>query len=163
MQTTQPFAATGGVTAGTLARGPISQLSTSLQKFSWTNADVVALGGVTTGSITVCTLPAKTIVTKATIILTGAATNVTALTVSLGRTSAAFIDYVVASNAKSVANTVYGQAFANLGANLSALVGDLPSVTATTDVKLQFVSSIENLSTVLTSAGDIFLETTQLP
>lgn len=124
---------------------------------------VTALGGVTTGNLLVCTLPAKTVVRKATIVITGQAASVTALTVSLGRVGTAFIDYLVASNAKAAANTIYGDAIAEVGTGLSAILGDLPSLSATTDVNLQFVSAVENLSAVTGSAGEIHLETVLLP
>lgn len=153
----------GAVTAGTLTVANSAQMRTFLHKFSWTNAMVAALGAATTGNITVCTLPAKTVVRKATIVITGQAGTLTGLTVSLGRVATAYIDYIVASNAKATANTVYGDTIAEVGTGLSAILGDLPSLSGTTAVNLQFISAVEDLSNVTGSAGDIYLETQILP
>ena len=154
--------AQGALTNGAITRNASAQVRSVYHKFSWTNANVAGLTG-TTGNLVVGTLPAKTLVKSALIIITGQAAGVTALTVSLGRTASAYIDYLVASDAKAVANTVYGDTFTDLGANLSELIGDLPSVTGTTAVNLQFVSAIEDLSTVTGSTGEIILETVLLP
>lgn len=154
--------AAGVLTAGTLTRSVSSELRSAIHKFSWTNAMVAALSG-TTNNLTVCTLPAKTIVKKAVVIITGQAATLTAVTVSLGRVSAGFIDYIVASNAKAAASTIYGDAIGEVGTGLSAILGDIPSLSGTTDVKLQFVSAIEDLSTITASAGDVILETVLYP
>ena len=129
-------------------------------KYTWSNALVAALPS-TTGNIKVCTLPARTKVTDVLIRLDGAAAGITALTVSLGRTSAAYIDYIVASNAKSAANTLYGAASGSRGTNLTGY--DLPSITAAVDVYLQFISAVEDLSTATGSSGTIWIETATLP
>lgn len=162
MYVLQPTSIAGSVTNGSLTPGAVNPLRISVFKFSWTNAIVVALSG-TTGNILACTLPAKTLVRKATIVITGQAAGITALTVSLGRTATAYIDYAVAKSAKAAVNTVYGQTIADVGTNLSAILGDLPSLTATTDVNLQFVSAVENLSNVTGSSGDVILETELIP
>lgn len=150
------------LTAGTLAVANAGTLGHAISKYTWTNAQVAALSG-TTGNLLVCTLPANTLVKSALVIITGQAAGVTALTVALGRTSALYVDYIVASNAKAATNTIYGDATAELGTNLSALIGDLPSITATTDINLHFISSIENLSNVTGSTGSVYLETLTLP
>lgn len=152
----------GVVTAGTLTRTVSSQPLTVWHKFSWTNAMVVALGANLTGDITVCTLPAKTIVLKAIVVITGQAAGPATLTLALGRAGALYIDYIVALTAKAAANTVYGETFTDLGSNLSALVGDLPSVTATTAVKLHFIATVSNLDQTTASTGDVYLQTTTL-
>lgn len=165
MRIEQPIGATypaGALTNGNITRVISAEIRRVVHKFSWTNAMVAALSG-TTGNLLVCTLPAKTVVTKALIVITGQAASLTALTVSLGRVSAGYIDYLVASSAKAAANTIYGDAIAEVGTGLSAILGDLPSLTTTTDVNLQFVSAIENLSTVTASAGDVILETVLYP
>lgn len=162
MRVEQPIALpASSLTNGSLTRVVSATLNKFYHKFTWANTDVAGLSG-TTGSLTVCTLPAKTIVNKATIVITGQAASVTTLTVSLGRVGAAYIDYLVANSAKVAANTVYGDGIAEVGAGLSAILGDLPSLTTTTNVLLQFVSSIENLSVVTASSGEIHLETTLL-
>lgn len=150
------------LTAGTATVGANGLVNYSVSKFSWTNAMVTALTG-TTGNVLLCTLPAKTVVAHAWIVLTGQAAGVTALTVSLGKTGTAYIDYILALSAKAVANTIYGDAVNELGANLSALLGNIASLTATSDVNLQFISAVENLSTVTGSTGDVYLLTTTLP
>lgn len=162
MRIEQPTSAVGSVTAGALTVGDVSALRFITRKFSWTNAMVAGLTG-TTDNLAVCTLPAKTVVTRAIIVITGQAATLTAVTVSLGRVATAYIDYVVASNAKAAANTIYGDAIAEVGAGLSAILGDLPSLTGTTVVNLQFVSSVEDLSTITASSGYVILQTVLLP
>lgn len=157
-----PSITLSSVTAGGLTSGVNGTLLDGWQKFSWVNADVVALGAALTGNMTVCTLPAKTVVLKAIVVITGQAAGPATLTLALGRTSALYIDYIVAKDAKATVNTVYGETFADLGTNLSALVGDLPSVTATTDVKLHWIATVANLDQTTASAGDIYLNTIKL-
>lgn len=156
------YVTNGVLTLGDITRSVSSELRSVFHKFSWTNSQIAGLSG-TTGNLKVCTLPVKTIVKSVRVVITGQAAGATTLTCSLGRTATGYIDYVVAKNAKATANTIYGSIVADLGANLSALVGDLPSLTATTDMNLQFASSIENLSNVTGSSGDIYLETITLP
>jgi hypothetical protein len=132
----------------------------SVSSYSWTNAQVVAFGAVATGDLTMVTLPAKTAVINAYVIIDTAATQATTLTVACGRAGAAYIDYVVASDAKAAANTVYGDATVERGTNLTGY--DIPSYTATTAVKCQFVAGT-TLSTVLTSTGRLVLVTMLVP
>ncbi len=122
---------------------------------------VGALGGNLTGDITVCTLPAKTVVTNAYIVITGAATGPATLTVALGRTSATYLDYIAASDAKAAANTVYGDASGERGANLTGY--DMPSYTGTTAVKVHFIATVANLDQTLSSTGTVILETMLVP
>ena len=156
---------TGGsyiLTAGTMTGNTTGYLRTMWTKFTWTNAMVAALAG-TTDNIAVCTLPAKTIVKRCMVVITGAAAGPTTVTVSIGRVAAAYIDYVVASDAKAAANTVYGDAQAEIGTGLVGGIDDMPSYTGTTVVNAQFVSTVGNLSTVTGSTGLVFLETELLP
>ena len=163
MRFEQPLTLTATApTAGTLTATSVGKLSSVMNKYSWTNAMIVALAG-TTGNLLVCTLPAKCQVISAKIVLTGQAAGITALTVSLGRVGTAYIDYLVASSAKAAANTIYGDAIAEVGAGLSAILGDLPSLSGTTAVNLQFISAVEDLANVTGSTGDIYLQTIQLP
>lgn len=149
------------MTAGTMTVTNSASVKTTTHRFDWTNAMVTALGATTAGDIAVCTLPAKTVVVNAYVVITSAAGTVTTLTVAVGRTSASFIDYIVASDAKAAANTVYGDASGERGTNLTGY--DLPSFTGTTVVNAHFISSGGNLSTVSTSTGTIYLTTTTLP
>lgn len=130
-------------------------------RYDWTNAMIVALGAATTGDITVCTLPAKTIVHNVYVVIDTPDTSANALTIAVGRVSATYIDYIVASDAKAAANTVYGDASAERGTNLTGY--DLPSITGTTAVKAHFIKTTSNLNTVTASTGHIYIETTTLP
>jgi hypothetical protein len=149
------------MTAGTMTATKVGIDGVAIQRYDWTNAMVTALGAVTTGDITVCTLPAKTVVLNAYVVIDTADTSANALTVALGRVSATYIDYVVASDAKAAANTVYGDASGERGTNLTGY--DLPSITGTTAVKAHFVKTTTNLSTVTASTGHIYLVTETLP
>lgn len=141
----------------------------ALWRFDWTNATVVALGANLTGDVTLFTLPAKTVVKNAYVVITGQAAVVDSLTVAVGRTAAAYEDYIVASDAMVAANTVYGNAKAELGAALydaTTLIYDLPSITAATTVKAHFIAtsgSGKTLANVTGSTGSVYLETVTLP
>src|SRR6185369_2342466 len=110
-----------------------------VSKFSWTNAMITALGASTTGDITVCTLPANVVVKNMYVVIDTPDSSANALSIAVGRVSASFIDYIVASDAKAAANTVYGDASAERGTNLTGF--DLPSPTGTTAVNCHFVST----------------------
>jgi hypothetical protein len=148
------------LTVGSLTSSQQNDVRTSMYKYSWTNAMVAGLSG-TANTLTVCTIPAKSIVKRAWLNVLTAGGGVTTLTVSLGRVATDYIDYVVASNAK--AQAIYGDATAEIGTGLADLLGDLPSLTTTTDIKIRFDASSDNLSTVTTSTGEVILEITQLP
>lgn len=107
---------------------------------TYDNAAVNALGGIAVGTLKVATLPAKTIVHNV-FVRTAVELDLIALTVSVGRTSATFVDYVVASNHKTVA--IYGNASAERGTNNTGY--DVPSWTATTDVYVRFDAGGETL------------------
>ena len=130
---------------------------------AWANADIVAFGAVKTGNLLLATLPLKTVVKNAYVVIGTAGTNTTDLTVSVGRTGAAYVDYLGAGNAQAAANTVYGDAAGERGANLTGY--DLPSVTAAVPVYAQFKTTDagKNLADVLTSTGSIVLVVDQLP
>lgn len=145
------------LTAATATPGPAVAGTTITSEYLWTNAMVVALGASLTGDVKICTLPAKTYVINAYMIVTGTAAGVTTLTGALGRTSASYIDYIVALDLKVASNTVYGDASAERGTNLTGY--DLPSVTGTTDVYMHFISTVANLSSVTGSTGTIVLVT----
>jgi hypothetical protein len=95
------------------------------------------------------------------VVILTADTSANGLTVACGRTSATFIDYIVASDAKAAANTVYGDASAERGTNLTGY--DLPSYTGTTTISCHFIKTVTNLSTVLTSTGRVIIETALVP
>ena len=151
------------LTAGTITAvgGKQANVTSVVSRFDWTNAQVVGLGAVLSGNLVVATLPAKTVIKNAYVVITGAATGTTTLTVSVGRTAATFTDYIVAKDAKAAANTVYGAVAADRGTNLTGF--DLPAWAATTPVNIQFIATGTNLNTVLTSTGSVYLETMILP
>jgi hypothetical protein len=150
---------TNAVTAGTANMTFAGALQKTVTKFSLTNAMVVALGAGLSGNVSLCTLPAKTRVENCYIVVTSAAVGPTTVTVSIGRTAAAYVDYIVASNAKTTAT--YGDASGERGTNL--VMYDVPSFSSTTVVNVQFVSTGANLNTVTGFAADVYLETVQLP
>lgn len=147
--------------AQTLSAVKTGLAGSSVSKYQWSNAMVAGLGASLTGDLKVCTLPARTIVKNAYIVIDSAAGGVTTLTVALGRTGASYIDYIVASDAKAAANTVYGDGSAERGTNLTGY--DMGSLQTFTDIYLHFVSTGTNLSTVTTSTGTVYLETVVLP
>jgi hypothetical protein len=153
------------LTAATMTLENQANVRTLTHSYTWTNAQVVALGATTTGDITVATLPAKTQVLDAAVVITGAAAGPATVTVSCGDAigGTPFINYVVASDAKAAANTVYGDAVAERGTSIDVEHYYLPSYTATTLVTCHFISSGANLSTVTGSTGRVVLTTRLLP
>lgn len=145
---------------------------TQTSSFAWTNAMVTALGASLTGDINAATLPAKTRVESALIVIDTAAGGVTTLTVSCGDAigGTPFTNYILPSDAKAAANTVYGDSIS--GSETGASLFDattkwrhnyVPSYTATTLVTCHFISTGTNLNTVTTSTGRLILTTTLLP
>lgn len=152
------------LTAGTMTTeiaGGGTALSTGTSSYTWSNAQVVALGAVTVGDITVATLPAKTQVLDAMVVITGSAVGPATVTVSCGDAigGTPFINYIVASDAKAAANTVYGDAAAERGTSIDTEFFYLPSYTATTLVTCHFISTVANLNTVTGSTGRVILTT----
>ena len=131
-------------------------------KFAWSNADVVALGASATGELTVATIPDATIVTAVYVRITGQAAGVTTLTVSVGPDGAE-TTYIVASNAKAAAGTIYGDAAAEIGTTLIVATGAGPSFGSTTTIKALFTATIETLDATTGSAGSIWVVTRKLP
>jgi hypothetical protein len=150
------------LTAATMTAESTGVWKTSTHSYTWTNAQVVALGATTSGDINVATLPAKTQVVDALVVITGTAAGPTTVTVQCGDTGT-FINYVVAADAKVAANTVYGDAVAERGTALDAEFWHLPSYTGTTTVACRFISTGANLSTVTGSTGRVILTTRLLP
>jgi hypothetical protein len=147
-------------TVGTMTATTTAALQSTWHRYDWTNAMVTALP-TTAGDIAVCTLPAKTVVVNAYVVITGAAVGPATVTVAVGRVSAGYIDYIVASDAKAAANTIYGNASAERGTNLVGY--DFASMTATMPILAHFISTGANLSTVTGSTGSVYLETVVLP
>lgn len=156
-----PKFANNYLTAATMTANYTGAVASGWSSYSWTNAMVVAAADVK-----VCTLPAKTVVKNAYMVINTAGTNMGAatLTVSLGRTSADYLDYLAAGSALASANTVYGDASGERGANLTGY--DMPSFTANTDVYCHFATDGaggKTLADVLTSTGTVYIETVILP
>lgn len=149
------------MTAGDLTVASSAKSIGTWHKFSWTNAMIVALGANAAGDLVVCTLPAKTMVRRVVVVVTGTAAGPATLTLAVGRTGALYIDYIVALDAKVAANTVYGDASAELGTNLIGY--DLPSFTGTTAVKMHLIATIATLDGVTGSTGIVYVETVILP
>lgn len=83
--------------------------------------------------------------------------DLTTLTVSCGRAGSTYLDYIVASSAKAVSGTVYGDAHAERGTNMDDYTGDLPSYSVTTPIYLQFVAVGTNLENVVSSSGRVIM------
>ncbi len=158
---TDPVLSAQALTAGTMTVSVAATSKLCVSEYAWTNAMVSALGGVTTGNVAICTLPAKTVVRNAYLIITGQGAGVTTLTVSVGRVAAGYTDYLKAGDAKAAANTIYGPATGDRGTGLTGY--DLPNIGSTAQVFAQFVSTGANLSAVTGSTGVIYLETEILP
>lgn len=155
----------GVLTSATMAAGTQAYQTQSTSSYTWTNAQVVALGASLTGDITVATLPAKTQVLDAAIVITGQAAGVTTLTVSCGDANGGtpFITYIVPSDAKAAVNTFYGDAVGERGTALDVEHYYLPSYTATTLVTCHFISTVQNLDQTTGSTGRVILTTRLLP
>lgn len=153
------------LTAATMTPTIVAEARTVTNSYAWTNAMVTALGASLTGDITAVTLPAKTQINNAYVVIDTAAGGVTTLTVSCGDAigGTPFINYIVASDAKAAANTVYGDAVAERGTSIDTEFFYLPSYTSTTLVTCHFISTGTNLNTVTTSTGRLILTTTLLP
>jgi hypothetical protein len=141
-------------------------IRTGVYKRAWTNAEVVALdtGGLLTVDLKVATLPAKTVVRNAYLVIDSQAAGVTTLTVAMGRTSGGgYIDYILAGSAIVAANTVYGDVVGERGSNLTGY--DLPSYTAAVDVYVQFVATdaSKKIADVTSCTGTVYLLTETLP
>ncbi len=155
----------GDLTSATMTAGTIAETRTVTSSYTWSNAQVVALGAALTGDITVATLPAKTQMLDAAVVITGTGAGTTTLTVSCGDAigGTPFINYVVASDAKAAANTVYGDAAAERGTSIDTEFYYLPSYTATTLVTCHFIATGANLDQVTGSTGRVILTTRLLP
>jgi hypothetical protein len=148
------------LTAGTMTMSTVSgRIKSMSYAASWTNAMIVALGAVGSGDISVVTLPAKTRVKNMYLIVDTQCTLAAgALTMAVGRTGAGYLDYIADSDIKAAANTVYGDAAGERGANLTGF--DLPSYTGTTTVYAHLIAGGGGtMNNVTTCTGHIVIET----
>jgi hypothetical protein len=149
------------LTAGTMSLSSYGiLLVTGTTVATWTNAMVVALGAVASGDIKVATLPAKYELVDMQVVIDTACQHADTLTVSVGRTGANYIDYIVASDAKAAANTVYGDTAGERGTNLTGY--DVPSWTGTTDIYAHFIAGSGHLDDVTTCVGHVVITTRAL-
>lgn len=152
-----------GLAPGTMTPGAAARSNRTLHQFSWTNAMIVALGANLTGDIAICTLPAKTVVTNIWVRRTGQATGPTTLTGSIGVVSAAYDDYLDPIDLMAAVGT---NGFDGGGAGRAFDQPSLPSVAGTTVVKMHLIATdvaANTLADVLACAGEVFIETVQLP
>lgn len=152
------------LTAATATASNTAELRTFTHAYSWTNAMVVALGGAS-GDLGMVTLPAKTQVNNAYVVIDTAATQAATLTVSCGDAvgGTPFINWIVASDAKAAANTVYGDAVGERGTSIDTEFYYLPSYTATTLVTCHFIIGAGTLADVTAFTGHLVLTTTLVP
>ena len=145
----------GDMTVETSAR-----ITQATHSYTWTFAQVnTALGAGTTGDVLVVATTAKTEVVDVQVAITQAALGPNTLTVACGRVGATYIDYIVASDAKAVVNTLYGDVVGDRGTNLTGY--DVPSYTAATDVVCHFVAG--NTTDLTAGTGRVILTTRLLP
>ena len=139
-------------------------------EFNWTNAMLVAGGAATTWDVTVATLPAKTQLLDALVVITGAAAGPATVTVQCGDTGT-FVNYVCPTgcDAKAAANTVYGDAISGsetgtalFDATAKWIPAHLPSYTATTTVTCRFIGATR-VDGITGSTGRVILTTRLLP
>ena len=150
-------------TAGNNITGPATLNGANKRadfEIPWVNGDITAGGAVSTYSMIVATLPAKTILRNAYIIVTGTAAGTTTCLATLGRTGATYNDYIVSKTLQAAANTIYGAVSGDRGTNATGY--DLPSWSATTAVYMQVITTGGNVSAVTGSSGVVVLETSRL-
>lgn len=123
-------------------------------KKTWTNAEIVAAGtGGTSALLDVGSLPANSQLLSAYIVIGTQATFAAGtLTVGCGRTSATYVDFIAASDAKAAAATVYGNAAAERATDMA-----IQHFAAATPVKAIFTAGAGDLANVTTSTGTVYL------
>ena len=134
-----------------------SQTSTAptygLLKYTWTNATITAGAGGTTLDATVGTLPAKSQLLSAYVIVDGQATFAAGtLKAGLGVAGATYVDWIVSSDIKAAAGTVYGDAAAERGTDMA-----IKFYTTAQTVKSQFIAGAGDLANVTGSSGTIYV------
>lgn len=131
---------------------------------TWSVANVTGLGAVADGTLVVATLPAKTTVRNLYLVrITGddsGESGLASFTVSVGRTGATYVDYVVASDASDAGgtNVIYGNVSGERGTNNTGW--DVVSNTSTTDVVIRFVVTGGTLDAVTASSGRVVIDYT---
>jgi hypothetical protein len=124
-----------------------------LLKWSWTNSTITAGAGGTTLDATVGTLPGKSQPLSAYVIVDGQATfTAGTLKAGLGVAGTTYVDWIVSSDIKAAAATVYGDAAAERGTDMAIKY----YATAQT-VKTQFIAGAGDLANVTGSSGTVYL------
>lgn len=159
-----PFAPTNGTLTGAQSLFP----RRGIIKVPWVNSTITGCAGTGPCDVSIAVLEARTFVHRAVLVISTQGAGPATLTASVGRTGAAFEDYITDSDLKAAANSLYGDAFTEIGTSLkdsggTALDDDVPSWTGTTTVNIQFNSVGANLSTVTGSTGYVELEVSVWP
>ncbi len=129
-------------------------------KRTWTNAEVVAAGtGGVTANLSVGKLPANSRPVAVYLINDTQATFAAGtLTASVGVAGTAYVDWLVASNLKATAATLYGNAAAEKGSEFGSLF-----YTTAKDIYLQVLGGAGDLANVTTCTGTIYIEYVTYP
>jgi hypothetical protein len=123
-----------------------------LLKWTWSNATITAGAGGTLDA-TVGTLPAKSQPLSAYVIVDGQATFAAGtLKAGLGVAGTTYVDWIVSSDIKAAAGTVYGDAAAERGTDMAIKF----YATAQT-VKTQFIAGAGDLANATGSSGTIYV------
>lgn len=124
-----------------------------LLKWTWANSTITAGAGGTTLDATVGTLPAKSQPLSAYVIVDGQATFAAGtLKAGLGVAGATYVDWIVSSDIKAAAGTVYGDAAAERGTDMA-----IKFYTTAQTVKSQFIAGAGDLANVTGSSGTIYV------
>lgn len=140
--------------AGNLSEIATGEARTVWQRYDWNNSNIANLGAVTSANVKICTLPARTIVTNAVMILTTGASGALTIAASIGSIGPNYTNLLGSSSLKAADGTVYG---------LPPASADLLALSVPTDVYLRVVSTVGNLNITTGSSGTIYLETAVLP
>ena len=151
-----------GAWAPCVATASSSTTTRGFLKYSWTNAQIVAGGtGGTSYNLPIGTLPAKSRVVATYLTVDTQATFAAGtLTGSVGVAGTAYADWIVASDLKASAATVYGDAAAERGA--TNIDGQLYYSTAKS-IYMQVLAGAGDLANVTTSTGTIVVEYVTYP
>jgi hypothetical protein len=153
----------GPPTVGALTPGggSLGMTAAIWSKFSWTAAQINALGAVATGGIPFFVLPKNTVVLRVIIVPTVVATGVTQLDVGIGLTAPYYSDYLLADG---MTTTIVGLENSEFGTPLQNAFA-LPSTSANTTFYLGVGTTDvgKTMADVRASAGDVYVETVVLP
>ena len=151
-----------GVWAPCVATASSTAVTQGFVKYTWTNAQIVAGGtGGTSYNLPIGTLPAKSRVIATYLTLDTQATFAAGtLTGSVGVAGTAYADWIVASDLKGTAATVYGDAAAERGA--TNIHGQLYYPTAQA-MYMQVLAGAGDIANVTTCTGTIVVRYETFP